>query len=658
MAAIHDLLAQVKDEALRERLEKEFDKLSKSKKFGLVFEEHLPECTPLYDTAIKVGATVAKKTGPACEMYEVVSIKEDIAFCNHKVSGKNEEIPVEELVCVAEFGAPIYPYLKYVDSVCNAPNSPLWHTLIEADNYHALQLLEYLYSGKVDCIYIDPPYNTGAKDWKYNNNYVDGSDSYRHSKWLSFMKKRLELARELLRNDGVLIVAIDDYEAPRLIQLIEELFPSYDVSPVIINHHPQGGAADNISRTHEYALFVTQKGMKVIKGNKATDIEERWSLTRGGTGVRNLRKGRPNSFYAIYVEKDSRKVIGVGPHLDADTPYDISDAPGGCVAFYPIGRDGTERVWRYERESMMKHIEDGDIVCTERMTLNVVKRRDIKYDPVFSVWTEGRYNAGTYGTNMLQGLFDGETRFSYPKSLYTVADCIKYATQEKTDALVVDFFAGSGTTLHAVNLLNAEDGGNRRCILITNNEVSDAEARNLTKEGHNPGDEEWEEQGIARHITWPRTVCSIKGETANGKPLSGNYLGSDTPMADGFAANAVFFKLGFLDKTKVSLGLQLKELLPILWMKAGAINNCPSIGKKPLPSMVLLPENEFAILVDERYFLDFVEKIEQYPEIKSLYIVTDSDAGYQEMASMFDDKNTYQLYRDYLDNFRINGLRR
>lgn len=191
MAAIHDLLAQVQDEALRARLEQEINRLSKTKKFGLVFEEHMPECTPLYDVPVKRGSVVAKKTGSVSEMYEVNSIKDGIATCYHKVTAEKEEIAVGDLVCVAAFGDAVYPYLKPIDSICNAPDSDLWHTLIEADNYHALQLLEYMYSGKVDCIYIDPPYNTGARDWKYNNDYVDGADVYRHSKWLSMMQKRL-----------------------------------------------------------------------------------------------------------------------------------------------------------------------------------------------------------------------------------------------------------------------------------------------------------------------------------------------------------------------------------------------------------------------------------------------------------------------------------
>ena len=210
MAAINDLIAQIENPELRARIQAEVDRMNKQKKFGLVFEEHLPECTPLYDIPVKRGALVALKTGKVSEVYRVLKIKGDEAECKKKDADEIETFKVNELVTVAEFGDAIYPYLKPMDSVCNAPDSDLWHTLIEADNYHALQLLEYLYAGKVDCIYIDPPYNTGARDWKYNNDYVDGADTYRHSKWLSMMQKRLKIAKKLLNpKDSVLIVTID-----------------------------------------------------------------------------------------------------------------------------------------------------------------------------------------------------------------------------------------------------------------------------------------------------------------------------------------------------------------------------------------------------------------------------------------------------------------
>lgn len=241
MAAINDLIAQIEDIALRERIAKEVDRLSKQKKFGLVFEEHLPECTPLYDIPVKVGALVAKKAGEVNDVYKVLGIEDNTALCLHRKSKETANIPLDDLVTVAEFGEPIYPYLKPMDAVCNAPESDLWHTLIEADNYHALQLLEYLYAGKVDCIYIDPPYNTGAKDWKYNNDYVDGNDAYRHSKWLSFIERRLRIAKRLLNpKTGVLIVTIDEHEVHHLRVLLEELFAEYYIQMTTDVINPKG----------------------------------------------------------------------------------------------------------------------------------------------------------------------------------------------------------------------------------------------------------------------------------------------------------------------------------------------------------------------------------------------------------------------------------
>jgi len=171
MAAIDDLVGQIADQKLRARIQDEIKKLSQQKKFGLVFEEHLPECTPLYEVPVKRGSQVALKTGKINDVYKVIDIVDGKALCI-SIAGKEEaSFNVGDLVCVAEFGEPIYPYLKPIDTVCNAPDSSLWHTVIEAENYHALQLLEYLYSGKVDCIYIDPPYNTGSDGFVYNDKF-------------------------------------------------------------------------------------------------------------------------------------------------------------------------------------------------------------------------------------------------------------------------------------------------------------------------------------------------------------------------------------------------------------------------------------------------------------------------------------------------------
>ena len=261
-----------------------------------------------------------------------------------------------------------------------------------------------------------------------------------------------------------------------------------------------------------------------------------------------------------------------------------------------------------------------------------------------------------YGTAIISDII-GSKKFNFPKSLYAVEDSIRYFIANNPNALIVDFFAGSGTTLHAVNLLNAEDGGHRRCIMVTNNEVSEDEAKSLTKRGYQPGDEEWEKLGIARYVTWPRTVCSIEGHDVNGNPLKGSYLGSDIPMSDGFAANCEYFKLGFLDKDMVSLGRQFYEILPLLWMKSGAIGKRPEYSGDAEPQMLILPENRFAVLVDEACYSAFAAEVRQYDCIDTVYFITNSESAYREMAQDLGIRDSYQLYRSYLDNFVI-GARR
>lgn len=214
-------------------------------------------------------------------------------------------------MCIAEFGEPIYPYLKPLDSVCNAPDSDLWHTLIEADNYHALQLLEYLYAGKVDCIYIDPPYNTGAKDWKYNNDYVDSSDTYRHSKWLSMMQKRLKLAKKLLNpNDSVLTVTIDEKEYLHLGCLLEEMFPSANIQMVTDIINPKGVSRGSLfSRAEEYIYYVfigkatiNLGKSDMLRSNSSKSEHIRWaSLQRSGSNSRRFE--RPNLFIRYFFIK-------------------------------------------------------------------------------------------------------------------------------------------------------------------------------------------------------------------------------------------------------------------------------------------------------------------------------------------------------------------
>jgi adenine-specific DNA-methyltransferase len=200
VAKIEELVRQISDPKLRDEIATEIKELKKQKRFGLVFEEHLPEMLRLSKAKIRLGNLVAHRDAPGNEVWRVIKINGKKAKCRQPITlGKYDqevvkEFGLEELVLVVSFGEPIYPILTPIDRVeRGGPDKP-WHVLINADNYHALQLLLYSHERKVDLIYIDPPYNTGARDWKYNNDYVDKTDAWRHSKWLSMMKKRLSLA--------------------------------------------------------------------------------------------------------------------------------------------------------------------------------------------------------------------------------------------------------------------------------------------------------------------------------------------------------------------------------------------------------------------------------------------------------------------------------
>lgn len=698
MAAINDLISQIQDETLRNRIQEEVSKMAKQKKFGLVFEEHMPESTPLYDMPIKRGCNVMRRDSKDDKsIYVVLKVEGDTAVCV-KPEQKDETATFElkDIVRVAEFGESIYPYLKPLDSVCNAPDSDLWHTLIEADNYHALQLLEYLYAGKVDCIYIDPPYNTGAKDWKYNNDYVDGNDAYRHSKWLSFMQRRLKLAKKLLNpKDSVLIVTIDEKEYLHLGCLLEEIFPEERMQMISSVINPAVVArAGGFGRSGEYIYFVffgnaaparTRLDREWVSCRGRTHTGQiRWDLLkRSGTGA--SRQDSPGGFYPIYIDPDTNQIKEIGTPI----PEGKSKPPqiDGLYCLLPIRDNGTEGRWQWTSETFRERmtqgrvriggnsdrgytvyilkdgeyskIQNGEFAEVGRGVNNEILVNDIDTNYVLAIpgdmWQISTHDATQYGSRLLGNIL-GNKRFTFPKSLYAVKDALRFCTANKPDALILDFFAGSGTTMHAVNLLNAEDGGHRRCIMVTNNEVSADEAKMLKDKGYQPGDEEWEKLGIAHYVTWPRTVCSIKGQDVNGNPLKGDYLGSEPPMhmADGFKANAAFFKLGFLDPTAVSLGMRFSEMLPTLWLKTGAKGKCPELTGKQVPDMMILPENQFAVLINENTFADFAEKLAEHPEIQTVFLATDYEVNYQSMVKNLNVTEAYQLYRDYLDHFRVN----
>lgn len=701
MAKIEDLIAQIPDERLKKAIGAEVRELKKNKKFGLVFEEHLPETVRLPKLPVKEGELVAKKRESGNELWRVKSIRQGIATLERAVEGyplpseMGVEVPVAELVVVRSFGDPIYPALVPMDRVARGGPDKPWHMVIKADNFHALQLLLYAYEGKVDAIYIDPPYNSGARDWKYNNDYVDKNDPWRHSKWLSMIQKRLKLAKRLLNpSDSVLIVTIDEKEFQRLALLLEQLFPGCTIQMVTSVINPKGTARYNeFSRVEEYVFFVFFGAAKLQSTGSdmltdrdyATESDVRWrGLAR--TGRKGLRSNNPGSWYPIFLKKSDFGFHSIGDAIGKAVDEASVKVPQGTIAIWPPTKDGHEYSWSTVPETLraihakggfktgrvnpaknsfpfyylstgaFEKIEKGEIVVTGRGPANelVIEFADgAKSAAPRSVWNQVAHDAGSHGTSLLQRLIPGR-KFPFPKSLYAVEDALRFFIQRKSNALVLDFFGGSGTTTHAVARLNRQDGGSRRSILITNNEVSGDEAEALRQKGFEPGQPEWDALGIFEQVTRPRIVAAITGKSPDGQAISGDYKFNDEfPIADGFDENVEFFALDFLDPDEVARGDAFKAIVPILWMVAGCRGEREdSKGSTPW----FIPKHSpFAVLLQEKQFRAFREKLAERKDIERVFLITDSEENFGQMRRTLGRKfECVQLYKSYLENFRIN----
>ena len=552
MAAIDDLIAQIEDKALRERLRIETNRITKEKMFGLVFEDHLPELTPISSAKVRRHSKVALRDGPLTDLWQVLSVRDGEARCRNIGSGKTRRIQADDLVVVRQFGEPIFPALVPVGRVQNGPDDAHWHTLIEADNYHALQLLEYLYAEKVDCIYIDPPYNSGARDWTYNNDYVDDNDNWKHSKWLAFMRRRLGLAKRLLNpNDSVLIVTIDENEVLHLGVLLDQTFPKCRIQMTTIVMNPKGTARYNeFSRVEEYAFFVFLGDIRIqpigsdmlTARDYSSETHVRWrGLAR--TGRKGLRSNNPGSWYPIFLNKKDFTIHSIGDAIGVEEEESDVDAPARTIAVWPPSKGNFQYSWGTvpntlrsihakgglktgkidpEKESfpfyylsagLFEKIDMGDIIVTGRGACNelvVEYAAGLKSAAPRSVWNRVSHDAGSHGTGLLQKIVPSGS-FPFPKSLYAVRDSLRLFTAHKPSALILDFFCGSGTTLNAVNLLNLSDAGQRQCIMVTNNEVSGQKASILNAQGYRQGQAEWGQHGICQSVTWPRSKYTILG---------------------------------------------------------------------------------------------------------------------------------------------------
>lgn len=342
--------------------------------------------------------------------------------------------------------------------------------LIEGDNYHALSVLNYTHRNKIDVIYIDPPYNTGNASWKYNNKIVDSEDAFRHSKFVSFLEKRLLLSRDLLSDKGIIVVTIDDYEIQNVRSLMDQIFGEQNrLGTVVIVHNPRGRNDDKYFATmHEYALFYSKTENALIKKFEHTDenLDKEFPLSdevsRYGlvsfmrTGNNSDRHTRPNLFYPIYVNVDKKEIS-----LEKLTGY---------KEVLPINPKGEEKTWRWSKSTLDESKEDILIKFNGKRITLFKKRRpeSVGGKKPKTIWYDPKYDASSHGIALLEKIFGEKEKFPYPKSINALLDTLEITTNEKS--IVLDFFAGSGTTGHAVLELNKKDGGNRKFILCTNNE--------------------------------------------------------------------------------------------------------------------------------------------------------------------------------------------
>ncbi len=436
-----------------------FDKIE----FGWVINnrEFLPDSYTRYKNKIGLANSRGDYISTSNDVELVFPYKDCVLEGGQtKEDQKRSEIFYNETLAPDEVDRLLYPKTftkarryKNNNSTTITDFSEKDHLVIKGNNLLAISSLLKRYEKRIKCVYIDPPYNptSNANTFCYNN-------TFNRSTWLVFMKTRLEMAKRFLTSDGVLIVAIDKNEQPRLQLLIEEIYPEYDVDCITVIHNPRGTIGTNFSYTHEFAIFVTPKGQKTICNRQLSESEVDWSPLRNW-GSESERTDAKNCFYPIIIEND--KIIGFGDVSPDNYHPKQTEYIDGKYYIYPIDVKGVERKWRYARQTVESIY---DMLRAKKTKTGY----DIELGKTFgvykTVWTDSRYDASVNGTQLLKTIIPS-TVFSYPKSIFNVIDCINAVVKEDKNAIILDFFGGSGTTGHAVMEIN-KDGGNRRFILV------------------------------------------------------------------------------------------------------------------------------------------------------------------------------------------------
>jgi adenine-specific DNA-methyltransferase len=443
----------------------------------------------------------------------------------------DEEKVKEQFEKDAENALPVLKEISSKEIVDKDPSKPV-NILIEGDNYHALSVLNFTHQGKIDVIYIDPPYNTGAADWKYNNDFVDVNDIFRHSKWLSFMSKRLELAKNLLKSTGIIVVTIDDYEIATLRLLMNDILGLENyLGTIAIRNNPSGrSTVSGFSVNHEYALFYSRTSAAVIgrlphndeqvsryKGKDEIGSFEWENFRKNGTD--SDRADRPKQFYPLVINNITLKLRV--PKISWNTlkrQYDFKDKLAKNEEIILPMNDGNEKVWKFGLERMSSVV--GELLVKRKNgSFELYRKKYLSEGGSLprTWWDKPGYSARDNGTRTLTEILGVNNKFDFPKAPEAVEDCIRVANVP-SDGIVLDFFAGSGTTAQAVLELNKKDNGTRQFILCTNNE-----------------------NNICEDVTYPRIKNVIKG-----------YKVKDNGQVIGFGGTLKYFKTKFVKKNSNS----------------------------------------------------------------------------------------------------------
>ncbi len=662
------------DAQLAKDLQRETEALADRRAFGLNFERHVPEVVELPGRSVRkydnVHVLPVRGQNPTKEnerLYRVTDIVEEgqELWANvAAVDNPAEERPfrVDDLIVVAEFRDAIYPGLVSTGKVERGGDKP-FHTVINAENYHALQALLFTHRGKVDVIYIDPPYNTGNAEWIYNDKYVDNNDHYSHSKWLAFMERRLIHARDLLKSEGVIFISIDAHEHARLEMLCDSIFGETNKLTSFVWEKTAhfGRQKQNFYANCEYVVAYARK--------LGTDSGARRELL-----IENVKTEFEDA-----------------PLYNASNPVNSLTFPPGIVSFrIPDGTYTQSTDTKYELLAPV-HVSEG--VNTNALKLRFRSRwsqantdeqtakgttflvKSTKFairaeyadgkssyesprqtiytnpnNPSRSVSRFGR-KVGTTdeGSAELKDILGEKPAFSYPKPVSLIeyllslfADVDRGDEAHPDDIVVLDYFVGTGTTAEAVMRLNAIDGGNRRSIVVTNNELSVETATALRKRGFQPGDPEWESEGIFQKVTKPRLMTVASGSRDNGSTYS-----------DGLDENVEFFTLTYESAMRVSSGREFARIAPFLWMRAG------SKGRRIDDiSRGWDVADAYGVIANLDQSGPFITAIDAQEGLTCAFIVTDEDRLFEAMVRQLPEHvEPVRLYSSYLRNFEIEAGR-